>query len=130
MPEAHGGAGGNAVDTLVIMEALGRRLVVEPYLPTVVLGAGLVARAGSDAQRARLLPAVGAGTHLLALAHDERDSRYELAQVTKKWAGLGKELFTTADNYVLKIADGLPADDYRRQLIVGAVMCIDMVLKE
>jgi len=55
---------------------------------------------------------------------------YELAQVTKKWAGLGKELFTSADNYVLKIADGLPADDYRRQLIVGAVMCIDMVLKE
>jgi uncharacterized protein YxjI len=55
---------------------------------------------------------------------------YELAHVTKKWAGLGKELFTSADNYVLEIAEGLPADDYRRLLIVGAVMCIDMVLKE
>jgi alkylation response protein AidB-like acyl-CoA dehydrogenase len=81
LPEAHGGAGGNAVDTLVVMEALGRRLVVEPYLPSIVLGAGLVARAGSDAQRARLLPRIAAGQHLMALAHDERDSRYELGHV-------------------------------------------------
>jgi len=81
LPEAHGGAGGNAVDTLVVMEALGRRLVVEPYLPSIVLGAGLVARAGSDAQRARWLPRIAAGQHVMALAHDERDSRYELGHV-------------------------------------------------
>jgi alkylation response protein AidB-like acyl-CoA dehydrogenase len=81
LPEQHGGAGGTAVDTLVIMEALGRRLVVEPYVPAIVLGAGLVARAGSEAQRARLLPGVGAGQHLLALAHDEPGSRHELARV-------------------------------------------------
>jgi len=84
LPEADGGTGGTAVDTLVIMEALGRRLVVEPYVPAIVLGAGLVARAGSEAQRARLLPRVGAGQHLLALAHDEVDSRYELARVTTR----------------------------------------------
>ena len=54
----------------------------------------------------------------------------QLARVTKKWAGLGKELFTTADNYVLQIDDCVPADSPLRQLIVGAVMCIDMVLKE
>jgi len=84
LPEAHGGAGGNAVDTLVIMEALGRRIVVEPYLPCIVLGAGLVARAGSDAQRARLLPRVTAGQHLLALAHDEADTRYELTGVATR----------------------------------------------
>ncbi|HEX7838914.1 MAG TPA: acyl-CoA dehydrogenase family protein [Kofleriaceae bacterium] len=81
LPEQHGGAGGTAVDTLVIMEALGRRLVVEPYVPAIVLGAGLVARAGSEAQRARLLPRVGEGQHLLALAHDEPGSRHELARV-------------------------------------------------
>ena len=84
LPESHGGAGGTAVDTLVVMEALGRRLVVEPYIPAIVLGAGLVARAGSDAQRARLLPRVAAGEHLLALAHDEPDSRYELARVATR----------------------------------------------
>ena len=54
----------------------------------------------------------------------------ELAHVTKKWAGLGKELFTSADNYVLEISESVPADSVARQLILAAVMCIDMVLKE
>lgn len=54
----------------------------------------------------------------------------ELASVTKKWAGLGKELFTTADNYVLSIDRSVAQDDKVRGLIFGAVMCIDMVLKE
>lgn len=54
----------------------------------------------------------------------------ELAHVTKKWAGVGKELFTSADNYVLQISDSVPADNVVRQLIIAAVMCIDMVLKE
>tara|TARA_Y100000589_G_scaffold80907_1_gene74832 strand:- start:78 stop:665 length:588 start_codon:yes stop_codon:yes gene_type:complete len=54
----------------------------------------------------------------------------ELAHVSKKWAGIGKELFTSADNYVLQIAEDVPADSVARQLIMAAVMCIDMVLKE
>lgn len=54
----------------------------------------------------------------------------ELARVSKKWAGLGRELFTSADNYILKISDQVPPDNPVRQLILGAVMCIDMVLKE
>jgi alkylation response protein AidB-like acyl-CoA dehydrogenase len=84
LPEQHGGAGGTAIDTLVVMEALGRRIVVEPYVPAIVVGAGLLARAGSDAQCARLLPRVAAGEHLLALAHDEADSRYELARIATR----------------------------------------------
>ncbi len=54
----------------------------------------------------------------------------QLAHVSKKWAGLGKELFTTADTYVLEISDEVPTDNPARQLILAAVMCIDMVLKE
>ena len=54
----------------------------------------------------------------------------ELAHVSKKWAGIGKELFTSADNYVLQISDEVPPDSKLRQLILAAVMCIDMVLKE
>ena len=54
----------------------------------------------------------------------------ELARVTKKWSGLGKEFFTSADNYVLQISDDVPADNPLRILIMGAVFCIDMVLKE
>jgi len=54
----------------------------------------------------------------------------ELAKVSKKWAGIGKELFSSADNYMLQISDQVPPDNPVRQLILGAVMCIDMVLKE
>jgi len=54
----------------------------------------------------------------------------QLAQVAKKWSGLGKEMFTSADNYMLEIADSVPADNPVRLLIMAAVMCIDMVLKE
>lgn len=54
----------------------------------------------------------------------------ELAMVTKKWAGLGKEMFTSADNYVLQIHDHVPKDNPLRQLIMAAVLCIDKVLKE
>ena len=54
----------------------------------------------------------------------------ELASVSKKWAGIGKELFTSADNYILQISDDVPSDNPVRILIMAAVMCIDMVLKE
>lgn len=53
-----------------------------------------------------------------------------LAQVTKKWQGLGAELFTSADNYVLEINPEVPENSDIRTLIFAAVMCIDMVLKE
>ena len=53
-----------------------------------------------------------------------------LAEVSQKWAGLSKELFTTADTYVLSITDEVPPDHPMRLLILGAVLCIDMVLKE
>jgi uncharacterized protein YxjI len=54
----------------------------------------------------------------------------EFANVSKKWAGLGKELFTSADNYILQISPEVPADHPLRVLIMAAVMCIDLVLKE
>ena len=54
----------------------------------------------------------------------------EYAHVSKKWAGLGQELFTSADNYVLDIKKEVPENDPLRILILAAVMCIDMVLKE
>ncbi len=54
----------------------------------------------------------------------------ELAKVSKKWSGLGKEMFTSADNYMLQISEQVPQDNPVRQLILAAVMCIDLVLKE
>jgi uncharacterized protein YxjI len=58
------------------------------------------------------------------------DDGKEFATVTKKWTGLGKELFTSADNYILQINPEVPANHPLRLLIMAAVMCIDLVLKE
>lgn len=58
--------------------------------------------------------------------HDNR----ELGRVAKKWSGIGKELFTTADNYMLSIAETVSPTDPVRALILASVLCIDMVLKE
>ncbi|MCW3789181.1 phospholipid scramblase-related protein [Plebeiibacterium sediminum] len=54
----------------------------------------------------------------------------EFAHVSKKWAGIGKELFTTADNYMLEVDQRVPENSPIRIMILAAVMCIDMVLKE
>lgn len=54
----------------------------------------------------------------------------QIALVTKKWMGLGKELFTTADNYVIRIEPAVRADDAIRRMILAAAVCIDMVFAE
>lgn len=53
-----------------------------------------------------------------------------IGTVTKKWAGIGKELFTTADNYILEINSSVAKDDLARLMMVASVLCIDMVIKE
>jgi pimeloyl-CoA dehydrogenase small subunit len=79
--EAHGGFGGGAVETMIVMEIFGRGLVLEPYFATVILGGGLLRRAASPAQQQALLPQVVQGKLKLAFAHVERHSRYDLADV-------------------------------------------------
>ena len=53
-----------------------------------------------------------------------------IATVTKKWSGIGKEMFTSADNYILEIKDAVDKADPLRLLIFAAVISIDMVFKE
>ncbi len=77
----YGGFGGGAVDLMSVMEAFGEGLVLEPYLATIGLGARLVARAGSDAQKRAILPRIAEGKLKLAFAHTEKDARYDLARV-------------------------------------------------
>src|SRR5437867_5791630 len=64
----YGGFGGSTVDMLVVMEALGEALVVEPYLATVGLGGTFVARGGTTAQQERILPALIQGRTKMAFA--------------------------------------------------------------
>ena len=83
-PEEFGGitaAGGNAVDTMLVMEMFGRGLVLEPYLASVILAGGLIRDAASQAQKEALLPAIAGGELLMALAHYEAQGRYEPSHV-------------------------------------------------
>lgn len=82
--EADGGFGGSAVDVMVVMQELGRGLVVEPYLSTVVLGGGLIAAAGTAAQRGATLPGIVAGERQVALAYLEPQSRHDCRDVTTR----------------------------------------------
>jgi pimeloyl-CoA dehydrogenase small subunit len=82
--EDHGGLGAGPVETMLVMEAIGRNAAIEPYLSTVVLGGGVLRHAGSEAQKAALIPEVIEGKRRLALAHQERQSRFDLHDVTTK----------------------------------------------
>ncbi|MEX3761084.1 acyl-CoA dehydrogenase family protein [Paraburkholderia phenoliruptrix] len=80
--EASGGFGGEGFDIAVVFESLGRGLVVEPFLDTLIVGQA-IARSGNDAQRARLGELID-GSRIAAFAHGEPDSHYELARVTTR----------------------------------------------
>jgi pimeloyl-CoA dehydrogenase small subunit len=79
--EAQGGFGGGAVETMIVMEAMGRALAVEPYIATVVLAGGALRHGASAPQLATFVPAVAEGKTILAFAHAEREARYDLASV-------------------------------------------------
>jgi alkylation response protein AidB-like acyl-CoA dehydrogenase len=78
VPEAHGGLNGTPADSLIVMNYIGRGLVLEPYLSTAVLAAGLLAKAGSESQQQQFLPAIAAGTRRIALATLEPAGRFDL----------------------------------------------------
>jgi pimeloyl-CoA dehydrogenase small subunit len=79
--EQYGGSGGGCVETMIVMEAMGRGLTLEPYFSTVILGGGLLQLAGNDQQKSNLLPAIASGELKLAFAHGEMQSRYDLTDV-------------------------------------------------
>ncbi|MDG5501208.1 acyl-CoA dehydrogenase [Marinobacter sp. BGYM27] len=80
-PEDVDGLGGNAIDTMLVMESFGHALVVEPYLSTVVLCGGLVRDAGTPSQKSSILPHIASGEHMMAFAHSESGARYNLNHV-------------------------------------------------
>lgn len=79
--EAYGGFGGGPIEVMLVMEAFGRVLALEPYLATVVLGGTALRLAGNENQNSALLPQIAEGKLLLAFAHGERQARYDLSDV-------------------------------------------------
>jgi pimeloyl-CoA dehydrogenase small subunit len=89
--EADGGFGAGGVETMIVMEALGKALVLEPYLATVVIGGGFLRHGGSAEQKAAHIPGIIDGSKTFAFAQLEKNSRYDLQDVstTAKRKGAG-----------------------------------------
>lgn len=83
-PEEQGGFGGRFVDMALVLEQLGRGLVPEPYIASVVLAGGLLSRLGSAAQVESFLAPMIEGRTSLALAYAEKQSRYDLGDCLAK----------------------------------------------
>jgi alkylation response protein AidB-like acyl-CoA dehydrogenase len=79
--EAVGGMGGGAVETMVVMTALGSALAPEPYMASIILGGSAVDLAGDLSQRRHLLSGLSDGSLRLAFAHSETQARYDLDDV-------------------------------------------------
>jgi alkylation response protein AidB-like acyl-CoA dehydrogenase len=86
VPEADGGLGGSAVDTMLAMNAIGEGLLLEPYLASAILATKAIALLGDDAQRAELLPGLASGEKMAVLAHEEVSTRFDrMAIGTHAW---------------------------------------------
>jgi pimeloyl-CoA dehydrogenase small subunit len=106
--EADGGFGAGAVETMIVMEALGRALVLEPYLATVVIGGGFLRHGGSAAQKAAHIPSVIDGSKTFAFAQLEKNSRYDLNDVTTSAKKKGDGWIIDGEKFV--VVNGENAD--------------------
>ena len=117
VPEACGGIGGNAVDTMLVMECMGKGLVLEPYLACAVLATTLVSTAGTNEQKQSLLPPAAEGRLLLAAALCEPETRYALDRITTTaeatadgWRISGKKALVlggpSADKFIVSARTG------------------------
>ena len=112
--EDSGGFGGSAIESMLIMEAFGKGLVVEPFLETVIMAGGLIDDHGSDQQKSSFLEPAIAGEMHLALAYAEPQSRFNLSDVVT-------EARADGDNFIINgyksvVMNGPSAD----QIIVSA----------
>lgn len=87
--EEHGGSGGTIFDAMLLMKSFGRNLVVEPFLPTVVLGGMTIQNAGSPAQQQKILPAISSGKMKMAFGFTEPGAAYDVTNVRTTWKRQG-----------------------------------------
>lgn len=109
VPEEHGGLGAGPVDTMLVMNALGQGLLLEPYLGAAVLTPALLARLGDDTAAQELLPAIASGERIVIVAHQEPHTRGELNHVTTRAEKSGDSY--VLDGYKNVIAHGDAADE-------------------
>ena len=105
VPEAQGGMGFGAVDAMVVMEELGRGLVLEPYAHGALIAGGVLAAHASEAVRSTWLPKIAAGDALLVLAHQERAARYRLNHVTTTATQSGSAWTVSGAKSIVPVGD-------------------------
>ncbi|MFK8029043.1 MAG: acyl-CoA dehydrogenase family protein [Gammaproteobacteria bacterium] len=108
------GFGGGTVELMLMMEELGRGLVIEPYLAAIVMAGGCIKRSDNAALRQRLLPLVMSGETVPALAYAERGSRYTLNHVETTAQADGDDFVINGEKFV--VFNGATAD----QIVVVA----------
>ena len=86
---------------MIVMEALGKALVLEPYLATVVIGGGFLRHGGSDAQKAAYVPGLIDGSKTFAFAQVEKNSRYDLHDVTTSAKKKGDGFVIDGEKFVV-----------------------------
>jgi alkylation response protein AidB-like acyl-CoA dehydrogenase len=107
-PEDRGGFGGTAVETMILMEAFGKGLVLEPFVPTVVLGGSALAFGGTSNAHRELLERLIEGELLLSLAYAESGSRYDPSIVETRARREGSDL--VIDGAKIGVPFGAAAD--------------------
>ena len=108
--EDDGGFGAGAVETMIVMEALGRALVIEPYLATVVIAGGLLRHGASAAQKQAHIPSIIDGSKTFAFAQLEKNSRYDLADVATSAKKKGNAYVIDGEKFV--VLNGEAADTF------------------
>jgi pimeloyl-CoA dehydrogenase small subunit len=106
--EEDGGFGAGAVETMIVMEALGKALLLEPYLATVVIGGGFLRRGGSAEQKAAHIPGIIDGSKTFAFAQLEKNSRYDLNDVATSAKKKGEGWVIDGEKFV--VLNGESAD--------------------
>lgn len=112
--EELGGFGGGAADTMVVMEEMGKGLVVEPFVATVLLFGGLLSKAGSEAQQQELIGKIIEGQLQGSFAFLERQSRFEITDILTTAKAEGDSFILNGEKTV--VMNGANAD----KLIVSA----------
>ncbi|WP_119304247.1 acyl-CoA dehydrogenase family protein [Dongia deserti] len=97
LPEDYGGLGGSHADLALLMEQFGRGLVTSPFVPTVVIGATAVRLAGSEAQKAAILPGIAEGRTKLALAYLEAPGQLDPSIVATRVRSDGDHFIITGN---------------------------------
>src|SRR5271169_6980250 len=100
------GFGAGAVETMIVMEALGKALVLEPYLATVVIGGGFLRHGGSAEQKAEHIPGIIDGSQTFAFAQLEKNSRYDLGDVATSAKKKGEAYVIDGEKFVVLNGEG------------------------